>query len=315
MARYLARRLTWTAATLLALAAITFVLMHRVPGGPFDAASVDRPLPAVVIEAQRAYYGLDDPLPRQFVRYLGHLVRGDLGVSFAQQGQPVTDLMLAKVRPSLILGLMSFAIVVAAGVPLGVLAAVRRGGIVDAAALTLATALAAIPAFVLAFVLLLIFAVWLGWTDVLAGTRFGTGLGSLRAGILPAIALGAPGMAIVSRITRAAMLEVLEQDYIRTARAKGLGWSGVYLRHALRNALIPVVTVLGPVFASLVTGSIIIEAIFGVPGIGSAFITSVVARDYGVIMGTTLFYGAVIMAANLVVDLLYPLIDPRVTLR
>lgn len=315
MAIYLARRLTWTVVTLLALAAVTFLLMHRVPGGPFDAATVDRPVSPAVIEAQHAFYALDDPIPRQFVRYLGHLARGDLGVSFSQQGQPVTDLMLDKAVPSFILGAMAFGFVVAGGVPLGVLAASRRGSVVDAGALTLATALAAVPGFVLAFGLLLVFSVWLGWTDILASARFGENLGSLRSGILPAVALGAPGMAIVSRITRASMLDVLEQDYIRTARAKGLGWRAVYLRHALRNALLPIVTILGPVFASLITGSIIIEAIFGVPGIGSMFITSVAARDYGVIMGTTLFYGVVIMIANLAVDLAYPLIDPRVTLR
>lgn len=315
MAIYLARRLTWTVVTLLALAAVTFLLMHRVPGGPFDVATVDRPVSAAVIEAQHVYYGLDDPIPRQFVRYLGHLARGDLGVSFSQQGQPVTDLMLDKAVPSFILGVMAFGFVVAGGVPLGVLAASRRGSVLDAGALTVATALAAVPGFVLAFGLLLVFSVWLGWTDILAGARFGENLGSLRSGILPAVALGAPGMATVSRITRASMLDVLEQDYIRTARAKGLGWRAVYVRHALRNALVPIVTILGPVFASLITGSIIIEAIFGVPGIGSMFITSVAARDYGVIMGTTLFYGVVIMLANLAVDLVYPLIDPRVTLR
>ncbi|MDA0269737.1 MAG: ABC transporter permease [Chloroflexi bacterium] len=315
MARYIAARLLWTVVTLFALAAITFALMHRVPGGPFDAASVDRPLPAAVLEAQQAYYGLDDPVPVQFGRYLGHLVRGNLGVSFAQQGRPVTDLMLDKMWPSLLLGLMAFGVVVGGGVPLGVLAATHRGRAVDTVALGVATALAAVPSFVLAFVLLLIFSVWLGWTPVFMGAGFGESLSSLPRGIVPAIALGAPAMALISRITRASMLEALEQDYVRTARAKGLSPLAVTLRHALRNALIPVVTVLGPVLAGLITGSIIIESIFGVPGIGSAFITSVTARDYGVIMGTTLLYGAVIMLVNLAVDLAYPVLDPRVTLR
>ncbi len=314
MAIYLVRRLSWTAVTLFALAAITFVLMHQVPGGPFDAATVDRPVPPVVIEAQRVHYGLDDPLPQQFARYLGNVVQGDLGISFAQRGQPVAGMMADRIRPSFLLGMMAFVFVLAGGIPLGILAATRRGP-TDALALGLATVLAAVPAFVLAFVLLLVFSVWLGWTSVLMGVGFGHGVRSLPQGIIPAIALGAPAMAIVSRITRAAMLEALEQDYIRTARAKGLGPGAVTLRHAFRNALLPVATILGPVLASLVTGSIIIESIFGVPGVGSLFITSIATRDYGVIMGTTLFYGATITLLNLAVDLAYPFIDPRVRLR
>ncbi|MDA1004422.1 MAG: ABC transporter permease, partial [Chloroflexi bacterium] len=156
---------------------------------------------------------------------------------------------------------------------------------------------------------------WLGWFDVRLGKGFGDSFGSLKNGLIPALALGAPGMALLARLTRGAMLEVLDQDYMRTARAKGLSNTTVYLRHGLRNAMIPVLTLMGPLFASLVTGSIIIETIFGLPGIGAAFVTSTLQRDYGMIMGTTLLYATVIMAMNLVVDVLYPAVDPRVKLR
>jgi oligopeptide transport system permease protein len=223
--------------------------------------------------------------------------------------------MLDKIRPSLFLGVMAFAVVFGVGMPLGMLSAIRRNTIWDYLGLGLSTLLAAVPAFVLAFIFLIVFAVWLGWFDVRLGKGFGDSLGSLSNGILPALALGAPAMALISRIMRSSLLDVLDQDYIRTARAKGLARSGIYLRHALRNALIPVVTLAGPVLASLITGSIIVEQIFGIPGIGSAFVTSVFQRDYGMIMGTTLFYATVILVMNLSVDLIYPFVDPRVRLR
>lgn len=312
MATYLARRLLWTVVTLFFIVLITFLLMHSVPGGPFDVRAGDRGASAAFLHAAEAYYGLHDPLPEQFVRMLGNLLQGDLGLSFSQRGQRVTDLMLDKMKPSFILGTMSFAIVVGLGIPLGVIAAVKRNTPWDYSALGVSTLLAAIPNFVMAFVMLLIFSVGLGWFDVRLGKGFGDSLGSLTNGILPALALGAPSMALLSRITRGTMVEVLEQDFMRTARAKGLRDSSIYLRHALRNALIPVLTLMGPIFATLITGSIIIESIFGLPGIGAAFVTSIAQRDYGMIMGTTLFYAVVIMTVNLVVDLVYPLVDPRV---
>ncbi|MBM3140080.1 MAG: ABC transporter permease [Chloroflexi bacterium] len=312
MTRYLLGRLLQSAITLFFIALITFTLMHEVPGGPFDALAGERVLSVEFVRAQEAYYGLSDPLPQQFARYMGNLLRGDLGLSFAQKGQKISDLILDKMNASLLLGAMSFTIVFGFGVPVGVVSAIRRNTIWDYLGLALSTSLAAVPAFVTAFIFLIVFAVWLGWFDVRLGKDFGDSLGSVRNGLLPALALGAPSMALVSRLTRGAMLEVLDQDYIRTARAKGLSRGGIYVRHALRNALIPVVTLTGPIFAGLVTGSIIIEEIFGIPGIGSAFVTSVFQRDYGMIMGTTLLYATIIMLMNLVVDLLYPLVDPRV---
>ena len=264
--------------------------------------------------SKRPYYGLSDPLPLQFARYLGNLVQGDLGISFDQRGQRVTDLIADKFKPSLILGIMSFTIVLAVGIPVGVISAARRNSALDYASLGVSTALAAIPSFVLAFILLLVFSVWLDWFPVRLGKGFGDSFSSLGNGILPALALGAPSMALLSRLTRGAMLEVLDQDYIRTARAKGLTGRSVYVRHALRNAFIPILTLMGPLFAGLVTGSIIIESIFGLPGIGAAFISSVLARDYGMIMGTTMLFATLIVFANFLVDLAYPLVDPRVRL-
>jgi len=311
---YLARRVFASAVTLLLICLITFLLMHAVPGGPFDARSEGR-LSAEAIQRLEAHYGLNDPLPAQFLGLMGNLVQGDLGLSFAQSGQPVSSLLADKFLPSFLLGVMSFTFVIAVGIPLGVMAAVRRGSAWDIANLVTSTILAAVPHFVIAFLMLLIFAVGLGWVDVRLGRGFGDSIASLPRGILPAIALGAPSMAILSRLTRGSMLEVLQEDYVRTARAKGLRERTVVVRHALRNALVPVITLLGPIFATLITGSIVIESIFGLPGVGAAFIDSVRQRDYGMIMGVTLLYAVAIMAANLVVDLLYPLVDPRAARR
>lgn len=313
MLPYLLRRLAASALTLTGIVAVTFTLMHAVPGGPFEVLAGDAATPGL-IAAQEAAYGLDRPLPEQFARTLGNLLRGDLGISFAQRGQPVTELLAPRVRTSAILGMLAFVLVIAAGIPAGVFTATRRGSSWDLVGLGMSTALAALPSFVLAFLLLLVFAIGLGWTDVRPGEGFGTSASSLRHAVLPAFALAAPSMALLARITRAALIEVLDADYVRTARAKGLDERAVVWRHGLRNALVPVLTLAGPVFANLIVGSIIIESIFGLPGVGSLFVTAIAQRDYGVIMGITLFYAVVVLAVNLAVDLLYPVVDPRVRL-
>lgn len=314
MVTYLVSRLLESVVTLFFIALTTFLLMHTVPGGPFESIAGERGASDEFIRQQETYYGLNDPMPVQFARYLGNLVQGDLGISFSQRGQRISDIMLDKFKPSILLGTMSFMLVIGIGVPVGVLAATHRNSRWDYLSLGMSTALAAVPSFVLAFGLLLVFSVWLDWFPVRLGKGFGDSFSSLGNGILPAVALGAPAMALLSRLTRGSMLEVLDQDYVRTARAKGLANRTVYWRHALRNSLIPVLTLMGPLFAGLVTGSIIIESIFGLPGIGAAFITSVLARDYGMIMGTTMLFAALIVVANFLVDLTYPLVDPRVRL-
>ena len=312
MLTYLVGRLLQSAVTLLVVAFITFLLMHAVPGGPFEHLAAGQGASEEFFRAQEAYYGLDEPLLQQFARFVGNLLQGDLGLSFAQRGQSVTDLVADRLPTSLLLGGMAFVLALGVGLPLGIVGAVRNRGAWDHVGLALATVLAAVPSFVLAFLLLLVFAVWLDVVDVRLGAGFGADLQSLPNGLLPAFALAAPVLAILSRLIRASLLEALSSDYLRTARAKGLTPSAVYLRHALRNALIPVLTLLGPLLAELVAGSVVIESIFGLRGVGAAYVTSITQRDYGVIMGITLLYASLVMAANLAVDLAYPLLDPRV---
>lgn len=314
MLPYVLRRLLASAVTLLGIVTVTFALMHAVPGGPFEVLAGDTATRSVVA-AQEAAYGLDRPLAEQFVRTTGNLMRGDLGISFAQRGQPVSELLAPRIRVSAVLGVAAFVLVIGAGVPAGVFTATRRGTPWDAAGLAASTALAALPSFVLSFVLLLVFSIWLGWTDVRPGSGFGTNLMSLRDGILPAVALAAPSLALLARMTRASLAEALGAEYVRTARAKGLHERAVIWHHALRNALVPVLTLSGPLLANLVVGSIIVESIFGLPGVGTLFVTSIGHRDYGVIMGVTVFYAALVITLNLVVDLLYPVLDPRMRAR
>ena len=314
MLKYLLSRVAQSALTLVGIAFVTFLLMHAVPGGPFESLAGERAVSPDFVRQQEAYYGLNDPVPLQFLHYLGNLLRGDLGLSFSLRGQAVSELVIDGLRPSLLLGSMAFALVLGVGLPVGVLGAISRGRRWDHAGLALTTLLGAIPSFVLAFVLLLVFAVWLDVFDVRLGKGFGDSVGSLPNGVLPAIALAAPAIALLSRHVRSAMIEVLHADYIRTAHAKGLRARSVYTRHALRNALLPVLTVSGPLLADLVMGSVVIESIFGLPGLGSMFVNAIGARDYGVIMATTLVYASLIVGLNLLVDLAYPLLDPRVRL-
>ena len=315
MARYTLARLAQAALALVAITVITFALMQAVPGGPFDAPGGDRPATPQAVAAQERYYGLQDPWPEQLGRLLGRLAQGDLGPSLIQDGRSVAAIVREGMGPSLILGSMAFLLVLGIGLPLGLVAALRARERVDYAATGLATVLGAVPAFVLAFLLLLVFAVWLDLAPVRLGRDFGDRWETLPHGVLPALALGAPGAALLARLTRGALLDVLGSDYIRTARAKGLAPGAVLLRHALRNAAIPLLTALGPILAVLVTGSIVIESIFGLPGVGTALITAINQRDYGVILGVTLFYAAVVLLLNLAVDLTYPLVDARLRAR
>jgi oligopeptide transport system permease protein len=277
--------------------------MHAVPGGPFDR---DKPLtPAVRANLERRY-GLDDPLPQQYVNYLTNLVQGDLGVSTRNQRE-VTTIIREGLTVSAQLGVTAFIFATLFGGTLGVLAALNRNRIGDYVGVFVATVGSAMPNFILATFLVIIFSVQLGWTDVL-----GWDFGNPRKMVLPVVALGMLPAAYIARITRASMLEVLGQDYIRTARAKGLAEWVVILRHTIKNAMVPILTVLGPIFAVLVTGSFIIEQSFAINGVGRHFVSAVTERDYGVIMGTTLFFALIVALANLIVDLLYAVVDPRI---
>lgn len=302
MARYLVQRILWTVPVLLGVALVTFVLMHQVPGGPWDRA---KRLPPQALENVDREYGLDRPLWEQFGRYLLGLARGDLGVSFQQRNRPVAEVLADGIRVSATLGVLALALSVTVGVGLGVLSALRRNTLLDYATVGFATLSASVPSFILGMLLLVLFTAQFHWLP-------SSGWGSPQQAVMPVLALSALPTAYIARVTRAGMLDVLQQDYVRTARAKGLPEHAVVLRHLLRNALIPVLTVAGPLAAALVTGSFIVEELFAIPGIGRAFVTSIGQRDYGVIMGTTLFYTSVVVLANLAVDVLYGLVDPRI---
>ncbi len=302
MGAYLVQRILWIAPVLLAVAAITFVLMHQVPGGPWDGA---KRLPPDALQNVNYAYGLDRPLWEQFCRYLLGLARGDLGVSFRGDNRPVADVLVDGIRVSATLGLLALAASTIVGIALGVVSALRRNTVVDHAAVAFATVAASVPSFILGMLLLVLFTAHLHWLP-------SGGWGSPKQAVMPVLALSALPAAYIARITRASMLDVLQQDYVRTARAKGLPDRLIVLRHMLRNALIPVLTVIGPIAAMLVTGSFIVEQLFAIPGVGRTFVTSIQARDYGVIMGVTLFYTFVVAVANLVVDVLYAVVDPRI---
>ena len=302
MFAYILRRLLWLIPVLLAVALITFTLMHLVPGGPWER---ERRLPPQAEENLNAKYGLDKPVWRQFATYVTDLAQGDLGVSYRQLNRPVLDLIMEKAPVSATLGAIALVVAVVLGMTLGLLAALRQNTVIDYAGVSFATFGASVPSFVFGMLMLILFSAYLHWLP-------SSGWGTWQQAVMPVTALSLLPAAYIARVTRASMLEALQQDYIRTARAKGLREQVVVTRHLVRNGLIPVLTVIGPVAAALVTGSFIIEYLFSIPGIGRFFVTSISARDYGMIMGTTLFYTTVVVTANLIVDILYAVVDPRI---
>lgn len=308
MTGYIIRRILWIIPVLFFVATITFFLMHLVPGGPWDE---DRKLPPETVAALNRAYNLDKPIHVQYAIYLKNLLRGDLGVSF-RGNRPVVDRLREGFPITATLGVAAFALATSVGVTLGTVAALRQNGILDYISVFFATIGASMPSFVIASFLIVILAVNLGIVPILGWRYPEQIITDPRVAVMPVVALSFGPTALLMRITRASVLEVVRQDYIRTARAKGLAERVVVTRHMLRNALIPVLTLLGPLLVNLVTGSFIIETIFAIPGIGREFVGSVLNRDYGMIMGTTLFYTLLITAANLIVDLLYGVVDPRI---
>ncbi len=287
---------------LIFISLITFLLMHAVPGGPWDR---EKQLAPSVIENLNRRYGLDKPLWEQYVNYVGNAMHGDLGISFIYQDRSVTDVILEGLPVTATLAFLALLVSIFFGIPLGILAALRQNSWVDYVCLFLATIGASVPNFVLGILLIIGLSVGLHLLPT-------SGWGEWQKTIMPALALGVYPAAVIARITRASMIEAIRQDYVRTARAKGLVEMIILSRHILKNALIPVVTVLGPVAATLIAGSFIIESIFAIPGIGKFYIQGIFARDYGLMMGATLFYAVVIAFANLAVDILYAFIDPRI---
>jgi oligopeptide transport system permease protein len=301
--RFVLGRLAGFPVVLLAIVTASFFIMRLAPGGPFDT---DRALPAEVRANIEARYHLDEPLWRQYVRYLGDVWRADLGPSFRYPDRSVNELIALGFPVSLTLGLSALAIAVLIGGAAGTLAALRHNRALDYLTMSLALGGVSVPNFVLGPLLILTFALGLGWLPV-------AGWGTWRHLVMPSITLGVFYAAYVARLARAGMLEVVLQDFIRTARAKGLSEGAVILRHALPSAVLPVVSYLGPAAAGALTGSVVVETIFGVPGIGRYFVTSALNRDYTMVLGTVLFYSGLLIAFNLVVDVLYAYLDPRVT--
>ncbi|HEX6992951.1 MAG TPA: oligopeptide ABC transporter permease OppB [Gammaproteobacteria bacterium] len=302
MLRYSIRRLLGAIPTLFVLIAIAFFMMRVAPGGPFDQ---ERSLPVEVEANLRAAYRLDEPLYLQFARYLGGVLHGDFGPSFHYRDYTVTELIAAGFPVSLKLGATAILLAVVVGVTAGSIAALRQNRVTDHAVMTVSMTGISIPNFVMAPILILVFAIYLRWLPAGWG-------GALRNMVLPVIALALPQIAYIARLTRGSMIEVLRSNFIRTAKAQGLSTRTIVLKHALKPALLPVVSYLGPATAAVITGSVVIEQIFGVPGIGRFFVQGALNRDYTLVMGVVVFYGALIIAFNFLVDLAYAWLDPKV---
>ncbi len=321
MFAFIVRRILWAIPVLFCIVLVTFVLSRSIPGGPFDRVG-DKSLPPTVRANLEAKYGLDKPLAEQFFTYVFDVVQGDLGPSFSYRGRTVNQIIGQTFPISLQLGILSILLALIIGIPAGVLAALRQNSWVDYSSSFVAILGVSIPNIVLGPLLIFIFAVTLGW---LPAGRWGVNYKELYFGIfppmtkdfwlhaiLPVITLGTAFSAIFARLTRASLLQTIREDYIRTARAKGLSQNRVVMLHAMKNSLIPVVTVFGPVLAAVITGSFVTERIFGIPGMGEFFVTSISNRDYPVILGTTLFYSVLLVSLNILVDVTYAWIDPRI---
>ena len=306
LGKYILKRVLIGIVTLFALATITFFLMHIIPGSPF--AGETSKLPAAVKEKLIAKYGLDKPLMVQFFTYLKNAMSGDFGTSLNRKGKEVVDIILGGISPTASLGMVSFVIAMTVGIFLGTVAAFSKQKWVSGAVAFIATIGVSVPSFLLALLMMLLFGVVLNWLPFI-------GLSSWRHFIMPGVALALSPIAMIARLVRTSLMEVMRQDYMVLARSKGTSELMVIIRHALKNALVPVITYAGPLIATLLTGSFVIETLFSVPGIGSEFVSSVSNRDYPLIMALTLFYGAFIIIANIVTDLITAGMDPRIRLK
>lgn len=301
---YVLKRIGLAILTIWVVITITFFVMHAVPGGPFVGEKATTPAVQAAMEAK---YGLDKPVLEQYFTYLGDIVlRFDFGPSLKQRGRQVIDIIADGMKVSAKLGLIAAFGALIVGIVLGAVAALQRNKVIDKVIMVITTAFVSMPSFIAGALLLTIFAVSLHLLPANGAQKNGL--------ILPVVTLGLYPMAYITRLTRSSMLDVLGQDYIRTARAKGVPGFKVIFGHALKNSLIPVITYFGPMLAYIVTGSIVVEQIFAVPGIGRAFVNSITGRDYPLIMGTTIILACLIIIMNLVSDLLYKIVDPRIEL-
>ena len=305
---YIGQRLVLIAITTVLVSSIVFLLLHQIPGNAF--LNETRTSPEALAEDLR-HYGLDKPLPTQYLNWVGGVIHGNLGESLINRDVQITPLLIRETSVSATVGFFALIVTVGLGLMLGVIAALRQNTWVDYAASSAAVVGYSVPSFVIAIFALLVFGHYFyDWTQ---GTvYYNVGWGDWTQIPVPAIALGLPYASYVARLTRASMLETIRTDYVRTAWAKGLKARVVVTRHALRNALIPVVTILGPLITGVITGSVVIENIFGIPGLGKEFVTSILARDYNIVIGVFTFYAALVGLANLTVDVIYPALDPRI---
>jgi len=304
MLRFALLRILSAIPTLFLVIVLAFMLVHAAPGGPFDA---ERVLPPEVEANIRAAYHLDEPLQEQFVRYVKGLLRGDLGPSYRYRDYDVSEIIRNAFPVSLLLGSLSLLVAMAVGMSLGLLAALHRNTLLDRAVSAIAMTGISIPVFVIAPLLILVFAVRLGWLPA----SF-TGSDSATRLVLPVLALALPQVAYVTRLFRASMIEVLQSDYVRTARAYGLSTDSIIRFHALKPAMLPMVSYLGPAIAAVLTGSVVVEQIFGIPGLGQFFVNGALNRDYTLVLGLVIFYAAMIIVMNFVVDIVYGFLDPRI---
>ena len=309
MSQYILRRLFWLVPTMLAISLVTFIVMHATPGSPLqpDAPNAN-PLPPAAQQNLARKWGLDKPLHVQYLTFLKNALRGDFGSSYVHKTSTVMEILKRTFPVSLHLGTMALLLAIFIGIPLGVLAAVNQNGPIDYVCSFIATLGVAVPNFVLAIFLIVVFVLGLGVIPRTGGWT------SPVDWILPTIALGLGPLGILARYTRSSMVEVMRQDYMRTAQAKGLSQRAVVLGHAVKNGLLPPLTILGPMFAAVGTGSFFVETLFRVPGMGRFFVDSMIARDYPLIMAIILLYGIFLAIMNLVVDILYSVVDPRIRL-
>ena len=303
---YVLRRLLAAIPTLLLVVLAAFLLIRAAPGGPFDE---ERVLPPEVEANILAAYHLDEPLPRQFLRYLGGVVSGDFGPSYRYRDYTVAELIAGALPLSLLLGGLALLLALAAGISAGTAAALKPDTLVDRLVMAVSMIGISVPVFVMAPLLVLAFGVWLKWLPV-----GWSGSGDWRRLVLPAVALALPQIAYIARLTRASLIEVLGSDYIRTARAQGLPSPLLLRLHAARPALLPVLSYLGPASALVLTGSVVIEQVFGIPGLGQFFVNGALNRDYTLVLGIVVCYAALIVLLNLAVDILYAMLDPRIRL-
>jgi oligopeptide transport system permease protein len=298
--KYVIKRILLAIASLIIICAITFFGMNAIPGGPFNKEKATSPAVKAVLEQR---FNLDKPVGVQFVLYMKNLVHGDFGVSL-KTGRDIKTTILESFAVSAKIGIMAVIVAVIFGIVFGSIAALTRNRVPDRLIVFFSTLATAMPSFVLASLLLLVFCIQLKWIPVWSPTS--------NNYVLPVISLSLYPMAYITRLTKTSMLDVLGQDYVRTAKAKGVSWVNVVFKHALRNALIPVITYIGPMAAGILTGSLVIEKIFTIGGLGSKFVDSITNRDYTMIMGTTIFLATLMVAMNLICDLVYKLVDPRI---